>query len=329
MTSSANWAIFGVMFGVGAVIGVAPGTAQALSCEAPNYLDLPRDGAVEVPTNTLLWGYLTRLDQLLGPAGEVVQVDERTLVVGSPGALGGVSVLVPRASLQPNADYTILRRFDDEPEHDRRSTFRTGAGPSLAIPPPPTLISSETGVSAGWSISPTRVQHLEFEGFGDHELALIGGIVDLKTIVSLRELLIDEDSPEQGPPRARLFEWASRAGGLTVGIGDCVVWPPGAADRQDAQFAAFDLAGNVSSWVDVPIELPSLEEAEAAVDAQSTAAAEHNIQKPRSALASCSVTAAGSEGWRSAAGLALGLGLAIAARRARRSAGAPAPPLPT
>ena len=178
------------------------------------------------------------------------------------------------------------------------------------------------------------MQTVEFEGVAEHPLALIGDIPssavgdgpgDREAPVSLRELIGDDSRDE--PRRSGLLpDWVSRSGSLTVGVGDCVSWPPGAADRQDARFAVFDLAGNLSTWVDVPIALPSREEAQAVADAERAiveaeraSAAERNIQEPRS----CSVSRPDPEGERVPAWLALGIGLAIATRRALRRARPP------
>jgi len=309
---------------LGVALTSAPGTAHAWSCVS-GYWRLPRAGAVDVPTDAVLWGHVARYTQLLGPSGEVVDVDERQLAIGGIGIdaeRDSLPVLVPRAELQPNAEYTIL---SDQPSSGERLGFRTASGPATAAVPLPTLIATETGSGESWLGSLARHQSLEFEAFAEGQLALLGDIADaadgdaLDGLVSLRELLT-APTETSGP----MIDWLSEDSTLSVGVSDCTSWPPGAADRQDARFGAIDLAGNFSGWVDIPLELPSLEEAQANIerrDAERAEAVRQHIQEPRSAIANCS-TAAGL-GTRSAAGatwLSLSLGLLAASvrRRARR-----------
>ena len=304
----------------------ASGTAHALSC-AGDFSRRPNTGAVDVPTNALLWGYTRTFARLLGPSGEVVNVDELELVTG----WGGLRVLVPGAELQPDSDYTIVIQYDeDSAEPDELVTFHTAFGPATARPPLPTLSSSETGTGSTWLGSPSRYQTLEFDGLVEGQLALLGDIADSgdgdaaapDTLDSVRVLLAPPNEP-LGP----VMEWVSDRATLTVGTTDCSTWPAGAADRQDARFGSFDLAGNFSGWIDVPLELPSREEAQAAADQeraerelQQAEAARQNLQEPRSAIADCSTATrlgarSGSVAWLS---LSLGLVAAAARRRVRR-----------
>src|SRR5688500_6685830 len=66
---------------------LTPSTARALSC-ATNWVQAPEDGDIDVPTNTLLWGYndfsvdtSSRIStRLIGPSGSV-QLEQRYLAV--------------------------------------------------------------------------------------------------------------------------------------------------------------------------------------------------------------------------------------------------------
>lgn len=307
------------LFAGGGVASVAPGTAWALSC-AGDFGRRPDTGAVDVPTNALLWGYAAPRDRLLGPSGEAVEVDALELAVGDV----GFAILVPRAELLPNADYTIVRGDSIE-----RIPFRTSSGPATSPPPLPVFLGSETGTGSTWLGSPARYQTLDFDGLAEGDLGLLGDISTardgdagaLDTLASIRELLRPRAEPT-GP----VVEWLSDHEPFTIGETDCSTWPAGAADRQDARFGTFDVAGNFSGWIDVPLELPSREEAQAEADRaraerdlEQAEAARQNIQEPRSA-ASCSTAApvgpgnAGSLAWLSSS---LGL-LAAVARRRRR-----------
>lgn len=310
---------------MGAIVAVMPGSARALSCEAMNVLDLPADGAVDVPTDTLVWGYFPELDRLLGPSGEVVDVDARALLVGSPSAPEALSVLVPRAPLAPNTDYTIVRQYDDDRANDRRTSFRTGAGPTRSSPAVPTLLASSTGAGSGFEDAVVRWQSFTFEGIAEHQLGLLADVADPgdgaaaapRALTSVRELLIDTEADLPTSPRPTVIEWVSRDDDLTVGIGNCFTWSLDTDARQDIRFGAFDLAGNFSGWSDaVALELPSQTEATAEVATEREAAASHNIQKPRSAIANCSTATAPGGALPSApAWLSIGLALAMLARR--------------
>lgn len=312
---------------IGVGLAGVPTTAHALSCVG-DFWRLPDTGGVDVPTNTLLWGYIAKYDQLRGPSGEVIEVDERqlrieTLAGGGP---SGLMVLVPRTELQPNAEYTIVRDFTSDPTAGEHITFRTAAGPATTAPPLPVLVASEVRTGSSWLGSPARYQTLDFEGIVEGQLALLGDLADsaegdtgpLEALASVRELLISP-TDTRGP----VLEWVSEHQTLSVGVGDCSVWPPGAADRQDARFGTFDLAGNFSGWIDVPLQLPSREEAQAELDRQDAEraleqaeAASRNIQEPRSAIAGCS-TAAPSNGASHVAWLSLALALTAASYRRR------------
>jgi hypothetical protein len=328
MTGTRLRAIGGVLT-LGAVLAGAPSRASALSCRG-DFWRLPDTGAVDVPTNTLLWGYRARDARLLGPSGDVVDVEERELVIG---ALGGVTVLVPDAELQPNAEYSIdIDSTSDPAVVEERIRFRTASGPATTPPLPPTLVTSETRTGTSWIGSASRYQTLHFEGIVEGQLALLGDVADpsdagaaaLGSLASVRELLVLRDDG-RGP----VLDWLSDRPTLSVGVGDCAAWPEGAADRQDARFGSFDLAGNFSGWIDVPLDLPSREVAlanaereRAERERQEAEAAQRNLQEPRSAIANCSTvvpTAARRHG--NAAGLSLVLGLVAAAvrRRAGRS----------
>jgi hypothetical protein len=324
---NAKFRIVGASFAVGYVIAVMPGTAQALSCDA-GYPQLPRDGAVDVPTNAVLWGHFAEVDRLLGPSGEAVDVEPHSLRNEWAVAL---EVLIPRVPLQPKTDYIIERQYPDSPYPPERTTFRTGAGPSESRPAPPTLIAVEPGVGSTWLSGPGRWLHLELGGVAEQQF-LIGDIPDvgapdgndpLADLASLQELLVAEPARAQVSSVGPVVEWLFRSGSVDVGLADCTFWPSGVADRQDARFGVVDLVGNFSGWLDVPIELPSDEEAQAAAEAERAAteaeAAERNVQEPRSALANCSAAApgtgvTGSMTWLSPV---LGLGLAVARHRRR------------
>jgi hypothetical protein len=250
-----------VALAIGAAIVVAPGTARALTCAIPGAY-VPRAGSLDVPTDTLLWGFPGASARLLGPSGEEVPLDERTFAVTGPAVIRGepvtVPVLVPRVALEPDAAYTIEIQYGTEAA--QRIEFHTGEGPASEPPALPVLVSSEPRMTLGWDVQPSRWLELQFE----YDHILVGDVGGLGPFASVDELFIEGPGVAQkASSEPSMFTWITSADGLSVGRGDCISWPQGAPDTQSARFGSLDLAGNFSGWVDVPLELPSEEEARA------------------------------------------------------------------
>lgn len=72
---------------------------------------------------------------------------------------------------------------------------------------------------------------------------------------------------------------------------DCGVWPPYASDSELGRFGVLDLAGNFSGWASVPLELPSLADAQAAAVAEREANPQRATGAPERVLARAA-------GWR-------------------------------
>lgn len=261
----------GVVGGVACAIWLVPRTADALSC-ASNSFQGPVDGAVGVPTNTLLWSYgrfggASRA-RLIGPAGEV-QTEERYMPVAIDGYGQGTNfpVLVPSVELEPNTQYAIesARAGDGSIE---RSRFTTGAGPSDVAPPLPVLVSKEAGAGRSWLGGANRWNTLEFA----HTGILIGDIGGaLGDVTSADDMLLAEDAgfvAIEVDANTPIVRWLTTSTTLSVGVGDCLIWPEGAEDRQDARFGVLDLAGNFSGWAPEELVLPSAQEAQGIVDAE-------------------------------------------------------------
>jgi hypothetical protein len=295
-----------------------PGTAEAVQCIDP-MPRVPDDGATAVPTNAVLWGYgRGARERLLGPDGEVVPVERRTVSVAEqfafPASWYAYPVLVPIDPLAPDTRYTLESDAhplaSDEPTPLGQVTFTTGSGPSLGVPPLPVLLDAETHARTFSEILP-RLVTLEFE----HQGLLIADVGNLGAATSLDDLyLADSDLPYYEPVTGGGIEWATTRQTLTVGVSDCTHWGS-AADRLDARFGVLDLAGNFSGWVDVELEIPSREEAEAA-EAAAAEAARKRLYGPREGRPSvCTFAPARSEG---AAGLCLFVGVLGAAFWMRR-----------
>jgi len=255
------------------VMGVTAGTAHALTCSvnSVNYFPLNQQN---VPTNTLLWGYSSSA-RLLGPAGEVVPTEERALVVGGwMSTRWTIPVLVPNSALQPGARYTIeIDSESDDPVEPIE--FVTADGPASTPPAPPALIASEPHAGTTWvGFTPVRWTNLRFQDISGHGLILIGdpGASSendpLSSVTSLEDLLIDGPASEAAFAEAPMVQWLSETDDLAVGIADCTLWPDGAPDTLTGRFATLDLAGNFSGWTEVPVQLPSAAEAQAAADEQ-------------------------------------------------------------
>jgi hypothetical protein len=316
--TSGKFMVAGVALAVGAVIAVAPGTAGALSCASPGAY-VPKAGSVDVPTDTLLWGFPASLTRLLGPSGLELPLEERSFAVSGPAVIDGqpviVPVLIPRAALEPGTAYTIEVRYG--PEEVQFIEFETGEGAASAPPALPVLVSSEPRMSLGWEVQPSRWLELRFE----HDHILVGDVGGLGPFVSVKDLFTEERAAAQtASGERRTFTWITSGDELAVGRGDCISWPTG-ADTQSARFGVLDLAGNFSGWVDVPLELPS--EAEAwAVLGLDPAGGPQSPPVERAGPSACSLAAVGAPVPRGTGFftlLALGVGLALTgARRARR-----------
>lgn len=307
-------------------IALTAGTAQALTCGA-NIVSAPAAGETDVPTNTLIWGwgYLSSQSaRLLGPSGEVVAIDKRILPVSEgAGYLGRLPVLVPREPLEPNAEYTIV--VDHGAAYaPSRSTFTTGAGPVSGAPALPELLSSERSVGGGgWGLTRGLTHTFAFEGILIGDTGQLGDSPDLDALFEAGErldrLVAEPSDDDDALP---FIPWVARTESVFTGISPCGVWPRGASEAELGRFGVLDLAGHFSGWIEVPIELPSQEEAE-------RAAAEQQLETPNGDLnvqhgrpPACSIgrldgSAAG-RGDASLGGL-LALGLALAAAGGRRA----------
>jgi hypothetical protein len=317
----ANSGVLAMALGVLGGLALAPGTARALTC-ATNVVTAPEESATNVPTDTLIWGYPERLTRLLAPSGIAVAMDERLLpiTVEYSGA-GTLPVLVPRETLEPNADYTIELR-DHFPA--RRIVFTTGAGPTSGAPALPVLLSSEPRVGASdYTTTVARGVSLTF----DFDGILIGDTGQLGSIATIEALFEQGDANLAALDGAALplIQWVSRSESLWAGISDCGVWPRGASDSELARFGVLDLAGNFSGWASVTLELPSRAEAEVAAAADLEARRNLNVQQGRPSACSLHLSAGNGPRPSEAARvdlLALAVGLVAAgARRARRLAG--------
>jgi hypothetical protein len=250
---------------------VAPDTARALSC-ITNTVNAYPLGQEDVPTNTLIWGYSAATARLLGPAGEAIPTKERAIVTaGTLGTRWPVSVLVPDSILQPNARYAI--EIDSGNEAPRtRHEFVTADGPASTTPALPTLVSTQSHVGTFWaSTMPARWTDLQFQDIRSQGLIVIGitNVAEsdaLASIDTLEDILIDGPPSPEAIAQAPLVQWISDSDDFGVGITDCALWPDGAPDTLTGRFAAVDLAGNFSGWVDIPLELPAAAEAQAFAD---------------------------------------------------------------
>jgi hypothetical protein len=257
---------------LGCASAVLPGTSHALSC-ATNWVQVPKDGERDVPTNTRIWAHGrfggASAARLIGPSGEVA-VDERFMPVAIiPGEGTNFPVLVPRAELEPNTRYAIEITYDREaPDADvtERVRFTTGNGPATTAPPVPALVSIGQRAGVGW----TGNQRWLSLGFEPHGGILVADTAAaLGTVTSADDLFVEEgsfDSVELGPT-TRAVRWLSTSDSVDVGKGDCLIWPEDGADRQSARFGVLDLAGNFSGWASSELELPSPEEARALIAA--------------------------------------------------------------
>jgi hypothetical protein len=305
-------------------LALAPGTARALTC-ATNVVTAPEESATNVPTDTLIWGYPEGLTRLLAPSGNAVAMDERLLpITVEGGGVGILPVLVPRETLEPNADYTIELDYPGDEFPARRIVFSTGAGSTSGAPALPVLLSSEPSVGTrGFTTAVGRGVSLTF----DFDGILIGDTGQLGSIATIEALFEQGDANLAALDGAALplIQWVSRSESLWAGISDCAVWPRGASDSEVARFGVLDLAGNFSGWASVTLELPSRAEAEVAAAADREARRNLNVQQGRPSACSLHLSAGNGSRPSGAAGvdlLALAVGLVAAgARRARRLAG--------
>lgn len=312
----------GVALAVMGGLVLAPGTARALQC-ATNWVTTPESEQTNVPTDTLLWGYAQAGTRLLGPSGNGVAVDERKLPIAAWSGVPGIfPVLVPREPLEPNADYTIELRSPGDPTPPRRIVFTTGEGPTGSAPELPVLLSSEPRAGAGyWDYSLVRVVALSF----DFDGILIGDTGQLGDIATIDALFEQGDAnlADWNGEDVPMIQWASRAESVWAGISDCVVWPAGASDSELGRFGVLDMAGNFSGWTSVPLELPSLAEAQSAAAADREAQRNLNVQQGRPNACSLELPGGSDAGRRERPRgdlLALAFGLVAAGvRRARRT----------
>jgi hypothetical protein len=230
-----------------------PGQAAALSCDA-NGIEAPEDGATDVALNVRLWAHGRfgggSAARLYGPEGEVA-LDERFFLVaiseseGTPFPLSTPSqLLLPETEYRIEVDYPPA--FDDGSVTTESKHFRTG---SRVLTDPPSLpsLTGVTPVVADGPFLGRRGLDLSF----DHQGILVGDPNGLLVSVrSVQDLLLGEDATFQALPidaASRVLRWATLDPVLSVGLGDCVLWPD-RVERHEARFGVFDLAGNFSGW---------------------------------------------------------------------------------
>lgn len=307
----------------------APGTARALTC-ATNWVQAPRDGERDVPTNTRIWAHGrfggASPARLIGPAGGVA-VDELFMPVAiGPGQGTNYPVLVPRAELEPNTRYAIEITYPrDEPDADvtERVWFTTGDGPTTAAPAPPSIVSIEPGASdTSWLGGSQRWLRLGFEPHAGLLIADTAGA--LGSVSSADDLFARGGSFEavEVSATAPVIRWFSADDVVAVGEGDCLIWPEDGVERQSARFGVLDLAGNFSGWTTAELELPSDEEASVLISAQQ-AAERARISREGGMFDNhrCSVapgSGAPASAGRHVAGWTLALGAALLRARRRR-----------
>jgi hypothetical protein len=313
----------GTAFAVASAVLSLPDPAYALSCDEriPRF---PQADAAGVPTNTILWGYgRSSYERLLGPNGDVVPVERRSVPIANSLGTGSFAypVLVPIDPLAPDTRYTLVydsytpRPPDAEPLIGQ-AVFTTGTGPSLVAPPLPVVLGAESLAGQGWG-GPVRYISLDIAHQG-LLLADIGGLGDVTSIDDL--FLADTTLALYDAVAGNGIEWVTTEQALGVGPSDCGYWPSGAADRQNARLGVLDLAGNFSGWVDVELELPSVQEAQAAAEADTAAAYDRTYGERDGRPPVCTFTPSRSGG-SSGAGAWLTLavaGLLHATRRYRR-----------
>ena len=235
---------------------------------------------------------------------------------GGPGSLGVLPVLVPREPLEPNADYTIMMDYGGGFPTDR-SVFTTGAGPASGAPALPVLLSSERsmggsmyGITRGLSLT------FGFDGILIGDTGQLGDALDLDALFEAGDRIVTETDYDALP----IIQWVARDASVFAGISPCGVWPHDASDTALGRFGVLDLAGRFSGWLEVPLELPSQEEAEPVAAAQLEARKRRNVQQGRPPACSVGVPGDRNPSRRepSLRGL-LALGLALTAASGRRA----------
>jgi hypothetical protein len=227
-----------------ALMLLGTGDALAVDCVTEEALSAPRDGATDVPLNTVIWSGLDfRHVVLFGPDGEVAT--ERRLVPMAVYARrdSGLPVYIPVEPLLPNTTYTVE---EDGRAHLTRQ-FTTGSEID-DLPPSPVVLTRSDAI-------PGRLT-LDFavEGILAGELepasAAFAAIDDvlLPQNFEYGYFAIDADKP--------IFQWLTETPQLSLQSGSvCSNWAREYA--VSARFGAFDLAGNFSGWSDVPdLEVP-------------------------------------------------------------------------
>ena len=110
-------------------------------------------------------------------------------------------------------------------------------------------------VGSGW-LGVNRTLSLELP-HGGILIGESGGALD--DVASLDDLLASPDAgfvSVDASPTSPIVRWATTDSVLSVGLGDCVVWPSSEA-AATARFGVLDLAGNFSGWGEpVDLELP-------------------------------------------------------------------------
>ena len=222
-----------------AMISLAP-DARALSCAGPEELRAPRDGATDVPLDTLIWGgFPSSGVSLRGPDG-IVAVEHRHIPMAGLGSRGtGMPVLIPLEPLLPNTTYTV----EEESGANRSRQFTTGSAIDDAPPTPPALARSE---SAPGQLTLDFIVDDILAGELDPASAPFASIQDVLLPTNFGDgyHALDADIP--------VFRWLTQEATLKLSFGGpCSNWPL-AGDPFSARFGAFDLAGNFSGWAEIP-----------------------------------------------------------------------------
>lgn len=214
--------------------------AEACSCRLgplSPFDVLPRDGAVDVPLNTLIWvgGDISELHpdlpapRVLAPGGE--ELEMVATVVG--GGMTAATVFVPNEPLLPGAEYLV------DVNESVRTSFTTGTSEDNVAPALPSVAARSTATDLGYipflgdTCPPWSVAQLELDA-DDGVHFLVFGDQETLAFDPLRgEALHFDDDPQ-----------------LTLRAGGCNQnWEQGGPlSSATVRVGTADLAGNFSGW---------------------------------------------------------------------------------
>ncbi len=212
-----------------------PQVANACSCLRRLSVEVPSEGATDVPTNAVLWtqGSYVDIGEFVLMGADGVAVPHATSVIELIDA--PMAALRPDIPLQPEMDYTLWLCVDGVCEDDLVH-FRTGTGLDTSSPAVPDLLSTKHDHAAK-SVCP-GFKNITFT-FEVEEGGLL--VAAYGTNLSFDPIAFDGD-----------LGAATNEQRLTVGSGLCSGgWPGG--DTQTVRFGNYDQAGNFSGWSE-PIE---------------------------------------------------------------------------